>query len=226
LIQVQRVVEPEWLDELPADDPRAMASRRDLRRLNWFMNSAGTIARAARVLPKPQRIADLGCGDGELTSRVIAALDWRGTEVLLVDRKSHVSADAQARFRALNCTATPLSLNVFDGLDALGRVDVILANLFLHHLGNDELRALLNGVAQRCGTFVACEPRRSALARAASRCVGALGCNAVTRHDAVASVRAGFANRELSALWPTPSGWSFTECRAGMFSHLFIARRA
>ena len=51
--------------------------------------------------------------------------------------------------------------------------------------------------------FVACEPRRSAFALLGARMVFALGANDVTRHDAVASVRAGFRGRELSGLWPT-----------------------
>jgi hypothetical protein len=48
----------------------------------------------------------------------------------------------------------------------------------------------------------------------------------VTRHDAVLSVRAGFAGRELSALWPSADGWKLEERRAGLFSHLFVAHRA
>jgi hypothetical protein len=58
-----------------------------------------------------------------------------------------------------------------------------------------------------------------------SRLLWAIGCNAVTRHDAVVSVRAGFSGGELSALWPDQQNWRLTEQRAGMFSHLFIARK-
>jgi hypothetical protein len=54
--------------------------------------------------------------------------------------------------------------------------------------------------------------------------LGAIGCNDVTRHDAVASVRAGFRDGQLSALWPA-GPWKLTERGAGLFSHLFVARR-
>ena len=40
-----RVLEPEWLDELPPQDPRAVRSRADLRRVNWLMGNARLIAR-------------------------------------------------------------------------------------------------------------------------------------------------------------------------------------
>ena len=60
---------------------------------------------------------------------------------------------------------------------------------------------------------------------ACSRLLWAVGCNAITQHDAAASVRAGFAGHELSALWPGDDGWILTEKPAGLFSHVFVARR-
>lgn len=102
---------------------------------------------------------------------------------------------------------------------------VIIANLFLHHFSADQLGQLFGQVASRTEAFVAVEPRRSALALAASHLVAAIGCNHVTRHDAPVSVRAGFRGHELSRFWPPGSGWTLNERRAGCFSHLFVARR-
>ena len=104
-------------------------------------------------------------------------------------------------------------------------MEIAFVNLFLHHFNDVELKQLFAGIAPRCQAFVACEPRRSTFALFASRTVALLGCNDVTRHDAVASVRAGFDGDHLSRLWPDPVRWSMTERRAGMFSHLFVARR-
>ena len=56
--------------------------------------------------------------------------------------------------------------------------------------------------------------------------VGVLGANAITRHDAVASVQAGFADRELSALWPhAQADWRCHEYVAPPFTHVFSAVR-
>ena len=55
----------------------------------------------------------------------------------------------------------------------------------------------------------------------AARAVGAIGANAVTRHDAPASVRAGFHGAELSRLWPGEVGF---EGRRGPFTHGFAAQ--
>ena len=39
LFMKPRVVIPELLDHLPADEPEALRSRRDLRRVNWLMGN-------------------------------------------------------------------------------------------------------------------------------------------------------------------------------------------
>lgn len=197
-----RSLEPEWLDTLPPEDPRAVRSRADLRRVNAIMGNARLIA---RHLGAATRIADLGGGDGSLM-RAVARKLGRPLEVINVDR-------VEGR-------------DVLEFLAAPGQpLDAIVANLFLHHLTEAELRRLFALAANRAPLFVACEPRRSRLALAGSRLMWFIGANDVTRHDAVISVRAGFTGGELSALWPVASGWTVTELPALPFSHLFIARR-
>lgn len=224
-LDVERVIEPEWLDALAADDPRARRSRGDLRRLNWLMDSAGIVRRALKGFPKPRRILDVGAGDGTFALCVAAQCKWSDSEFLLVDCRTEIDATVRERFRARDCRVELRRCDALAGLDAIGNVDVAMVNLFLHHLSDAELKPLLADIASRCRVFVACEPRRSSLALFASRCVGLVGCNAVTRHDAIASVRAGFASNELTRLWPTTSEWMVSETPAGLFSHLFVAQR-
>jgi hypothetical protein len=52
-----------------------------------------------------------------------------------------------------------------------------------------------------------------------------IGCNGVTRHDAIVSIRAGFAEKELSGLWPKNEHWALQERSANFSSHLFVAQR-
>src|SRR5438128_1170401 len=84
---------------------------------------------------------------------------------------------------------------------------------------------LLELVSGRTNCFAACEPRRYPVALRASKWVWLLGCNPVTRHDAVASVRAGFDGAELSGFWPGDGGWRLREEAVGLFSHRFVAQR-
>ncbi len=222
---MERVIEPEWLDELPANDPRAVRSRGDLRRLNWFMNHAGIIAQALRPFPKPGRVLDVGAGDGVFALRLATRLQCCRSEFILVDRHGGISPAVRKGFRALDCSVEFRRRDALSGLTEVGEVDAAFVNLFLHHFDDARLEQLLGDLAARCRIFVACEPRRSAFALFASHCVGLIGCNGVTRHDAVISVRAGFNGAELSCLWPQPTQWSISEHAAGLFSHLFVARR-
>jgi len=67
-----RRVDPELLDELPPDDPRAQRSRRDLRVVNRIMGHAGVLMHAldAVATRSPMRLVELGAGDGTLLLRL------------------------------------------------------------------------------------------------------------------------------------------------------------
>jgi len=62
----QRVVIPELLDHLPADDPEALRSRRDLRRINFLMGNERWICRSVCRFPEEANrgIVEIGAGDG------------------------------------------------------------------------------------------------------------------------------------------------------------------
>jgi hypothetical protein len=227
---MQRAVLPELLDDLAPADPRALRSRRDLRRVNAIMRNAHIVAGVlARTFRRPPRcIADLGAGDGAWMAQLAAALPthWSGVRAVLVDRQDTVTGGSLSALAARGWAPEAVMADVFDWLPGAGPVDVIVVNLFLHHFEGDRLCQLLGMVASRCSVFVACEPRRSPVALHASRLLGLIGCNAVTRHDAVVSVRAGFAGGEITALWPRAGNWMVDESARGLFSHLFVANRS
>jgi hypothetical protein len=228
---MERRVEPELLDELPAGDPRATRSRRDLQRLNFLMGHTGIVARALRdASPEPpRRIVELGAGDGTFLLAVANRLakHWRGVEVALVDRQEVVNDRTRDGFRALGWKVETIRADVFDWLarDSTPGVDCIVTNLFLHHFAESRLRTLLSLAAGRTRCFVACEPRRAPTVSGFSSLLGFIGCNDVTRHDAVVSVRAGFVGKELSALWPGDSNWQIQETEPWLFSHCLTAMR-
>ncbi len=227
---MNRRLEPEWLDELPADDPRAIRSRRDLRLVNRIMGHAAIIRPVLRkhVSRDRVRIAELGAGDGTLLARIAAGAPWApGAEIVLVDRQPVVSARTGEHYRQSGCRITIDAADVFDWLArSAERYDAIIANLFLHHFDAQQLVRLFQLASARTRLLVACEPRRARLPLAGSRLLGLIGCNEVTRHDAVLSVRAGFSARELAELWPAGDQWTLEERSAGFTSHLFVAQRS
>ncbi len=231
-----RRVDPEWLDVMPAWDPRAIRSREDLRRVNGLLGSARTLLAALDSLVesgRPLHLVELGAGDGSLMLQMAQQRhkQWGEVRVTLLDRHPFTSSGTLAGLRASGWTVEVVEADVFRWL-AQPVVDaeaVILSNLFVHHFEGAELERLLAGIAGRARAFVCCEPRRSALALTGSYLLGAIGCNVVTRHDAVLSVHAGFRGDELSSLWPTLArngeAWQLAESAAGLFSHCFVARR-
>jgi hypothetical protein len=228
---IHRVMEPEWLDELPAGDSRAIRSRHDLKRINAFMLQTVTMARllTRSCLIPPQRIIELGSGDGTFmlgVARRLASI-WPAVRVVLLDRQDIVSDETRACFRGLGWQTETVSADVFDFLVAQkpGAADIVTANLFLHHFSASALSKLFSDVMPLAPLFVACEPRRSPLALFASHMVLAIGCNDVSRHDAVVSVRAGFSGHELSQLWPADVDWTLQERLALPFTQSFVARQ-
>jgi SAM-dependent methyltransferase len=232
-MSLPRRVEPEWLDELPQSDPRAMWSRRDLKRINGWMLQARIMTRlvvAALDGQTPRTLVELGAGDGTFTLALAKRLAqrWRNVKVTLVDRQDIVTEQTRRAFHDLGWQSQTVCADVFDYLQGArpGSADIVLANLFLHHFERDSLAKLLGGAACLADAFAACEPWRAGSGLIGSRLLWAIGCNGVTRHDALVSVRAGFRERELSELWPNGTDWRLQEGPALPFTHCFLARRA
>ena len=171
-----RVLEPETLDHLAADDPAAQRARRDLRRVNSAMGARRILERTlSRALPDGRRglrLLEIGCGDGRLLLDVAKHRGdrWPDAHVDLLDRRSIVDAATVAAYTACGWQARPIAADVLDWarVDDGERWDAVVANLFLHHFDGASLRNVLAGCARRADALVACEPRRSRMALAAT----------------------------------------------------------
>jgi hypothetical protein len=232
-MSLPRRIEPEWLDQLPPDDPRAIRARRDLRRINAWMRNSHTMTAALmrhRGCQQPRTIVDLGSGDGQFMLQVARRLapHWPNVTIILQDRQDIVSRATCADFTTLQWQVQTSSADVFDFLAAThsSSADIITSNLFLHHFTDEELARLFAKAAQVAPLLVACEPRRAKFVVRASRLLWTIGCSDVAIHEAKVSARAGFRDRELSALWPSQGQWQLHENATGLFSHCFVAQRA
>ena len=229
---MERVVESELLDELPPQDPQALRSRRDIRRLNLLMGHPGLMARLLRQCPDGrdgQRLVELGAGDGHFLLSVARRLGkrWRTADATLVDRLDAVDPEVRQGFRLLGWR---IRAEVAEAVAWLRRAPpesagVVCCNLLLHQLPEEPLAELLRLAARTAPLFIALEPRRSRWPHFCARFLPLAGCGPVTCHDGLVSMRAGFVNRELSALWPEAGRWELTEQSAGLFSHVFVAQR-
>lgn len=243
-----RVVATETLDHLAPNDPAAQRSRRDLVRLHQAMRTRNLVLQGWQYLVAPARasaglrILELGAGDGTLLLGVAQRMAprWPKVQLTLLDRVNIVTPATLAAYAALGWSTQVLVADVLDWAAGPARPsstppdeplhqpvwDLISSALFLHHFEGAQLNLLLAAIAARSDRFFACEPRRSWQALLGSYLVGALGANAVTREDAVLSVRAGLSARELTAHWPHGGPlWRMQEYAGGLFSHCFSAQR-
>ena len=224
-----RAIERELLDDLPADDPRAMHSRRDLRRVNAWMGHAGIMAAILEPVFRqrpPESIVELGAGDGTFLLRLAERLGprWQPSRVTLVDQQQLLDDRTRTAFDARSWRVESRRIDLFDWMESQAEpIDLVIANLFLHHFVEVDLQRLFARLSTLTGFFLACEPRRSPLALGATSLTWLIGCNDLTRHDARLSVRAGFADSELSRLWPGGAEWHLTERGAGWVTHCFTA---
>ena len=227
-----RTLHSELVDDLPPEHPGAIASRRDLRRLNAIMGHAGIFSRSLKkVFPQknPSNIAEIGAGGGELLLSIAKRLAdrWQGVNVTLVDLQDLLTNGTKADFASLNWGIRSVKGDIFQWMTdtAAEKTDVILGNLILHHFSDGQLSTLFSVIAKKADVLIAVEPRRGGWPLFCARSLALIGCSPVTCHDAPVSVQAGFIGRELSNLWPHDGKWELLERRAGLFSHLFIARR-
>jgi len=229
-----RQVDAEWLDILPADAPASRRSRRDLRCINWWMGHVAAMAglvRRARGRSDPPRLVDIGAGDGRFMLAVARRLGpgWAGTRAMLLDRHDVVTDATLADFAALGWSAGRCTGDIYGRLDALhaGEVDLICANLVLHQFEEPLLLRILAAAGRAQAALAALEPRRSTLALHGCRLLPLIGCDPITLYDSRVSVQAGFRGLELSALWRTACGesWTLRESPHGLFSQAFLAMR-
>lgn len=186
---MQRRVEPELLDHLPADDPAAMRSRRELRLINAIMGNHRWLAHEVRRGIQPGwRVLELGAGDGAFGARLVAAGICEPRQLAGIDLAPRPGTwPAEAAWMQGDVSA-----------DALPEAEIVVANLFLHHFEPGALAQLGARLPAKCRILLANEParRRLHLAQGALLSVLAL-LSRVTRHDMRISIRAGFLGDEL-----------------------------
>lgn len=198
---LQRVVVPELLDHLPVDDPHAVRSRRDLRRINFLMGNERWIHRTLARFPDAVRagLVELGAGDGRLCRTLANA--FPGSSVTAFDL-APAPADLAPRVK-------------WHRGDLFGQPPpspggVRIANLFLHHFEGEAL-TLLGRWLENADLLVFNEPDRASLPHRLGNLMHPW-INHVTRHDMHVSIDAGFAAGEIQQLLGLDAArWKFEE---------------
>lgn len=204
----QRQREPEVMDDPALDLECHRAALRGLSRLNGLSASVSIawspIAHLARQLKAPRlRILDIATGAGDIPLRL-----WHRGQRANLQLEIHgvdisPKAIAFARERA-EASGAAITFDVLDVLnDELPRgFDVVMSSLFVHHLEDPQVVALLRSMSGAAGhLMLVSDLRRNLwgwmLAHSAARL---LTTSAVVHTDAPLSVQGAYTMAELQAL--------------------------
>ncbi|MGF1656635.1 MAG: hypothetical protein ACFCU3_06610 [Verrucomicrobiales bacterium] len=193
-----RVVEPELLDSLAPDDPGAQQNRKELRVINAIIGShawmRAAIHRVGRQLSaSPIRVLELGAGDDSLFRQVTrsSAFQWEWTCLDMIPTPPGI--DPACRWRQGNVLTTTWP-----------ECDLVVANMFLHHLKDAEFTELRARIPHSARAFLSCDPARFTVHRWQFALLRLGGMHPVTWHDGCLSIQAGFRRGELPKFFP---GW-------------------
>jgi len=201
----------ELMDD-PHCDPRLLANTyRNFGAVNALVSGwRATYRRVLRPLLSPDRetsVLDVGCGGGDLA---VALHGWARRDGFPLT-VTGIDPDARALDFAAARPATPgvrFRRAATGDLVAAGeRADIVISNHVLHHLADDELRALLDDTARLARRAVVhSDITRSRLAYLAfSVGTAPLFRDSLIREDGLRSIRRSYRPDELRAV--LPPGW-------------------
>lgn len=205
---VERILQPERMDDPALDKALHRQALQGLERINRFSGSAGIlwppIRRLCRELNvRSLKILDIATGAGDVPIRLWRRARQAGLSLQIdgCDRSGQAVEHAQARADQAGVpvrffTHDPLASGIPHGYD------VLLCSLFLHHLDEAQAKTLLGGMARAAGRMVAVNDLARSrvgwgLAFAGTRL---LTRSAVVHTDGLLSVRAAFTLPEVRAL--------------------------
>ncbi|HXQ28266.1 MAG TPA: methyltransferase domain-containing protein [Gemmatimonadales bacterium] len=200
----------ELLDDPCAEPAAVRAELRDIARLNLLFGGVRAVVGALEPFfaeattesrANDWTLLDVGTGLGDIPRAVARAARRFGITLRLVGVERNRAAALAARAQADPTLAPVLADGAALPLGP-GSVDVVIASQVLHHLPPAlavRWIAGLNAVARRA--VVIADLRRSWIAIAGLWLASfPLGFGAVTRHDAVLSLRRGYRRHELDSM--------------------------
>jgi tRNA (cmo5U34)-methyltransferase len=178
-----------------------------LRRIGRLeARQAGEQMLAEVLPPRPQRVLDLGCGDGRLATVVLEARS-SVSEIVAVDVSPPMLERARDRFAGEDrVTVREWDLNA--PLDPLGEFDAVVSGFAIHHLDDSRKRELFAEVASQTrlgGVFANLEVVLSATPELHAEFLAALGRSEDDPEDQLVDV-------ETQLSWMREAGLARVDC--------------
>lgn len=213
-----RVLQQELLETYPDDHPDAIIGREDLLLVNAVMGNHHWMERMLRRHYQPGwKITEIGAGDGALSRRFV--------EAGICEAGALHAFDLAGRPATWPRDATWTQGDLF--LQPLPDSEVLVANLFLHHFTDAQLRMLGSRISPKTRLILAAEPERRWMHTIMGRFFSWLAeLHPITKFDMQVSIRAGFREDELSAsLGLDAQAWGWKHQATLLGGYRFIATR-
>ncbi|TVR85280.1 MAG: methyltransferase domain-containing protein [Saprospirales bacterium] len=221
----------------PLDDPLELhRNLEELVFINRFTaNYPKTLRSLKKMIPDGQReltVLDLGCGAGDWLWYVYKNLapELDSLHLIGLDIEPHAIEFARKNYPGLEGKVQWECCSYRDFLAGEPRVDIATANLFCHHLTEEEISELLALLEEKCiRGFLINDLERNPIAFYSIAILTRLFSRSrYTRNDAPLSVKRGFKKPEWKkllkdALNPGSMDWQIDSMWA--FRHLICARK-
>jgi tRNA (cmo5U34)-methyltransferase len=160
--------------------------------------------------PAPQRVLDLGCGDGRLAALVLEARD-SARRVIVADRSEGMLERARTRF-AGDHRVSVVRHDLNEPLELGARFDLVVSGFAIHHIDDARKQSLfreLRAALEPGGSFLNLEVVRSSTPRRHREFLAAIGRTADDSEDNLAGIgeqlewlaAAGFIEAECMWRW-------------------------
>ena len=186
----------------------------DPGQVEWYLDRVDRLApRLAAeellrtILPsEPQRLLDLGCGDGRLAALALDARPSLG-HVVALDRSAPMLDSARARFDG-DPRFTVRSWDMADSIASFGDFDIIVSGLAIHHLEDERKQSLLTEIARGLlpgGLYANLEVVTSATPELHAEFLAAIGRTADDPEDKLVDI-------ETQLSWMRAAGLTQVDC--------------
>lgn len=218
-----RRYDPEIMDDASIQDVRMDNALRELKLVNVFLGGKSVTQQGLHTLRTtlgldryPLSLLDIGAGGADVFD------DSAGLQITVLDRNTRVCGYLKAR--------SPYSVICGDALLLPFKersFDIIHASLFLHHLREDHIRAMLSSCLRisRHGIIIN-DLRRSIFAYAGIWILTSLfSSSPMVKHDGPLSVLKGFSRNELKSMLEDCGVTNYSLHRRWAFRWLVVVQK-
>ena len=205
----KRSYEPETMDDLNMEGEELASTLVQIANVNKWLGGIAVVLDGLKKILKshdkkdPIKIADFGCGGGEILREIALWARKKNYKVELVGYDANAFTIEYAREQSKSFSELRFEkLNIFEFKAIENEFDICLCSLFLHHFNEEEIAQIIGKLYSSSSKAVLINDlQRSALAYYLFKFVTfTLNASKMVRNDGLLSIRKSFRKNELKSI--------------------------